>query len=79
MYGRYSEVTRVGERLDGHRLERMVGRNVLKDLGRGKRGSVLSKRDPINIIVFYQTEVYWNRPRRIPIARCVAFGNTCRR
>jgi len=31
----------VGEWLDGHRLERMIGGNVLEDLGRGEWSSVL--------------------------------------
>ena len=32
----------MGEWLDGHRLERVVGGNILEDLGRGERGSILS-------------------------------------
>jgi len=48
----------VGERFDGHRLERVVGRNVLEDLGRGKWGSVLSTHD--SIVIFFQVEVYRN-------------------
>ena len=37
----------MGERLDSHRLERMVGGNILENLGRGERGSVLSH-DPVS-------------------------------
>ena len=40
----------MGEWLDGHRLERVVGGNILEDLGRGERGSVLNH-DPVNNVV----------------------------
>jgi hypothetical protein len=70
-------VTRVGKRLDGHRLERVVGGNILEDLWRGERGSVL-RQNSVNIAVFWKVEVECNLPRHSPTARCVGFGNTCR-
>jgi hypothetical protein len=70
-------MTRVGERLDGHRLERVVGGNILEDLGRGERGSVL-RHNSVNIAVFWKAKVECNLPRHSPTARCVESGNTCR-
>ena len=41
----------MGEWLDGHRLERVVGGNILENLGRGEGGSILSH-DPVSNVVF---------------------------
>ena len=41
----------MGEWLDGHRLERVVGGNILEDLGRGERGSVLNRYPVSNVIL----------------------------